>query len=72
MSRFTRNRKKTRLNQATERKQKEINHAKFEKAMQDHIKTCRIIKKDYPGYEYMSPENRLNLYNKIYNEVHKS
>ena len=38
--------------------------------MQDHIETCRIIKKDYPGFDYMTPENALKLYNKIYTEVH--
>lgn len=70
MSRFTRNRKKIRLNQNAIRKQQEENSERFNKAMQDHIETCKIIKKDYPGYDNMNPENALKLYNEIYNQIH--
>ena len=70
MSVFTKKRKKLHNQQKIEQKQKEENSKKFEKAMQDHIETCRIIKKDYPGYDYMKPENALKLYNEIYNRIH--
>ena len=70
MSVFTKRRKKLRKQQQIEQKQKEENSKKFEKAMQDHIETCRIIKRDYPGYDYMKPENALKLYNEIYNKIH--
>lgn len=70
MSRFTKRRKQFRKNQEIILKQKEENSKKFEKAMQDHIETCRIIEKDYPGFDNMEPENVLKLYNEIYNEVH--
>ncbi|MBR6907092.1 hypothetical protein IKN40_00930 [bacterium] len=70
MSVFTKRRKKLRKQQQIEQKQKEENSKKFEKAMQDHIETCRIIKKDYPGYDNMNPENALKLYDEIYNKIH--
>lgn len=70
MSKFTKCRKQFRKNQEISLKQQEENSKKFEKAMQDHIETCRIIKKDYPGFDNMKPENALKLYNEIYNEVH--
>ena len=70
MSLFTKRRKKLRKQQEIEQKQKEENSKKFEKAMQDHIETCKIIKRDYPGYDYMKPENALKLYNEIYNKIH--
>ena len=70
MSVFTKRRKKLRKQQKIEQKQKEENSTKFEKAMQDHIETCKIIKRDYPGYDYMKPENALKLYNEIYNKIH--
>ena len=70
MSVFTKRRKKLRKQQKIEQKQREENSKKFEKAMQDHIETCRIIKRDYPGYDYMKPENALKLYNEIYNKIH--
>lgn len=38
--------------------------------MQDHFETCKIIKRDYPGYDYMKPENALKLYNETYNKIH--
>ena len=38
--------------------------------MEDHFETCRIIKRDYPGYDNMSPKNALDLYFKIYNNLH--
>ena len=72
MSLFNKRRKKLRKQQNIEQKQKEENSKKFEKAMQDHIETCRIIKKDYPGYDYMEPENALKLYNEIYNKIHNT
>lgn len=67
---FTKRRKKLRKQQKIEQKQREENAKKFEKAMQDHIETCKIIKRDYPGYDYMKPENALKLYNEIYNKIH--
>lgn len=70
MSRFTKRRKQFRKKQEISLKEREENSKKFEKAMQDHIETCRIIKKDYSGYDYMIPENALKLYSEIYNEVH--
>ena len=70
MSVFTKKRKKLRQQQKIEQKQKEENSKKFEKAMQDHIETCKIIKRDYPGYDNMNPENALKLYNEIYNKIH--
>lgn len=70
MSRFTKRRKQFRKNQEISLKEKAENSKKFEKAMQDHIETCRIIKKDYPGFNNMKPENTFKLYTKIYNEVH--
>lgn len=70
MSVFTKRRKKLRKQQKIEQKQKEENSKKFERAMRDHIETCKIIKKDYPGYDYMKPENALKLYNEIYNRIH--
>lgn len=70
MSVFTKRRKKFRKQQKIEQKQKEENSKKFEKAMQDHIETCKIIKKDYPGYDNMKPENALKLYNEIFNKIH--
>lgn len=70
MSKFTRNRKKKRLSQAAIRKQQEENSKKFDKAMNDHIETCKIIKRNYPGYDNMKPENALKLYNEIYNKLH--
>lgn len=70
MSVFTKRRKKLRKQQKIEQKQREENSKKFEKAMQDHIETCKIIKRDYPGYDYMKPENALKLYNEIYNAIH--
>lgn len=70
MSVFTKRRKKLRQQQKIDQKQKEENSKKFEKAMQDHIETCKIIKRDYPGYDYMKPENALKLYNEIYNKIH--
>ena len=54
MSVFTKRRKKLRQQQKIELKQKEENSKKFEKAMQDHIETCKIIKRDYPGYDNMN------------------
>ena len=70
MSVFTKRRKKLRKQMKIEQKQKEENSKKFEKAMRDHIETCKIIKRDYPGYDYMKPENALKLYNEIYNRIH--
>ncbi len=70
MSVFTKRRKKLRKQQEIEQKQKEENSKKFEKAMQDHIETCKIIKRDYPGYDYMKSEDALKLYNEIYNKIH--
>lgn len=70
MSKFTRNRKKIRLSRAAIRKQQDENSKKFDKAMEDHLETCRIIKRDYPGYDNMSPKNALDLYFKIYNNLH--
>ncbi len=70
MSRFTKRRKQFRKNQEISLKQRAENSKKFDKAMKDHIETCRIIKKDYPGFDNMNPENVLKLYNEIYNEVH--
>jgi len=72
MSRFTKRRKVIRQKQELDRKQKEENGKKFDKAMEDHIKTCEIIKKDYPGYDNMKPENALKLYYEIYNKIHKT
>ena len=69
MSRFTRNRKKAKLSQATLRALQKENEKKFDKAMETHIKTCRIIKERYPGYTNMNPKNALDLYHKIYNEL---
>lgn len=70
MSVFTKRRKKFRKQQAIEQKQKEENSKKFEKAMQDHIKTCKIIKRDYPEYDNMKSEKALKLYSEIYNKIH--
>ena len=70
MSVFTKRRKKLRKQQEIDRKQREENFKKFEKSIQDHIETCNIIKRDYPGYDNMKPENALKLYNKIYNQIH--
>ena len=72
MSRFIKRRKITRQKQELDRKQKEENGKKFDKAMEDHIKTCKIIKKDYPGFNNMKPENALKLYYEIYNKVHNT
>ena len=70
MSVFTKRRKKLRQQQKIDQKQKEENSKKFERAMQDHIETCKIIKRDYPGYDNMNPENALKLYSEIYNKIH--
>lgn len=70
MSVFTKRRKKLRQQQKIEQKQKEENSKKFERAMQDHIETCKIIERDYPEYNNMNPENALKLYNEIYNKIH--
>lgn len=70
MSKFTRNRKKKRLSQAAIRKQQEENSKKFDKAINDHLETCKIIKRDYPNYDKMDSENRLKLYYKVYNKLH--
>ena len=70
MSMFTKRRKNIRQKQEKDRKQLEENSKKFDKAMDDHLETCRIIKRDYPGYDNMKPENALKLYYKIYNELH--
>ena len=72
MSHFTNHRKKVNQQREIERKHQEENSKKFDKAMDDHLETCRIIKKDYPGYDNMKPENALKLYYKIYNRIHKN
>ena len=72
MSVFTKRRKIARKKQELDKKRKEENGKNFEKAMKDHIKTCEIIKKDYPGYDNMKPENALRLYNEIYIKIHNA
>ncbi len=70
MSIFKKRRSKRRKLEEKERKLKEEHSKQFEKAMNDHLETCKIIKRDYPGYNNMKPENALKLYNEIYNKVH--
>jgi len=70
MSTFKRNRKKERLSQANTIKQREENSKKFDKAMNDHLEACKIIKRDYPNYDKMDSENRIKLYSEIYNKLH--
>ena len=65
MSRLTRNRKR----RLAERKQKEENSKKFDKAMENYIKTIKIIERDYPGYENMSGENAVKLFAEILETV---
>ena len=69
MSRFTKRRKQFRKNQEISLKQKEENSKKFDKAMSDYLETIKIIKKDYPGYNNMSPDNALKVFNEVLNKV---
>ena len=72
MSLFTKHRKRRNKQKELTKKQQDENSKKFYKAMNDHLETCRIIKRDYPGYDNMNPENALKLYYEIYNEIHKA
>ena len=69
MSRFTKRRKQFRKNQEISLKQKEENSKKFDKAMSDYLETIKIIKKDYPGYNNMSPDNALKVFNEVLTKV---
>lgn len=69
MSRFTKRRKETRKQQEENKKIQEEHSKQFDKSMNAHFETCKIIKKDYPEYDNMKPENALKLYYEIYNKV---
>lgn len=72
MSKFTKHCKETRKRQEKNKKIQEEHSKQFDKSMNTHLETCRIIKKDYPGYYNMKPENALKLYYEIYNKIHKT
>ena len=69
MSKFTRNRKKIRKIKEITDKQKTENSKKFDKAMSDYLETIKIIKKDYPGYNNMSPDNALKVFNEVLTKI---
>ena len=69
MSKFTRNRKKIRKIKKITDKQKTENSKRFDKAMLDYLETIKIIKKDYPGYNNMSPDNALKVFNEVLTKV---
>ena len=71
MSTFTKRRKALRKQQEEWRKIQDEHSKQFDKSMEAHLETCRIIKKDYPGYNNMKPNNAFKLYYEIYNKIMK-
>lgn len=71
MSMFTKRRKIVRQKQEEDRKRWEENIEKQQKAMNNIIKTAKIIEQTHPEFESLTGDERVELFGKIFNEVTK-
>ena len=71
MSRFTKHRKEIRLKKAEDQKRYEENSEKFNKSMNDILKTCEYIEKNHPEFDSLDEDERINFFWKIFNNFHK-
>jgi len=72
MSMFTKRRKVIRKKQEEDRKRWEENKKKFDKGCNDIIKTCDYIQKNHPEFDSLDGDHRVELFGKIFNEIHNS
>ena len=71
MSMFTKRRKIIRQKQEEDRKRWEENVEKQQKAMNNILKTAKIIEQKHPEFESLEGDERVKLFGKIFNEVTK-
>lgn len=68
---FTKRRKVIRQKQEEDRKRWQDNIEKQQKAMNNIIKTAKIIEQKHPEFESLGGDERVELFGKIFNKVTK-